>query len=113
MRPICWMALIAALAAFGTQASAQVPLHESRYEMVTTQFDQNISFGTRARNPHQRGWQNYGSRNPSGQVMVLDKRNGQLWSWYESSQTFNYLGQIFPLGNPGSIARVIQVPEQR
>lgn len=113
MRPIYGMTFIAALAAFGTQASAQVPLHEGRYEMVTTQFDQNVSFGTSVGNPHQRGWQNYGRRRPSGQVMILDKRTGQLWSWYELSQSFNYLGQIFPLGSPGSIARVIQVPEQR
>jgi len=39
------MTLVAALAGVSTQASAQVPLHDSRYEMVTTQLDQNISFG--------------------------------------------------------------------
>lgn len=39
------MTLVAALAGVSTQASAQVPLHDSRYEMVTTQPDQNISFG--------------------------------------------------------------------
>ena len=38
------MTLVAALAGVSTQA-AQVPLHDSRYEMVTTQLDQNISFG--------------------------------------------------------------------
>ena len=42
---IFWMTLVAALAGVSTQASAQVPLHDSRYEMVTTQLDQNISFG--------------------------------------------------------------------
>ena len=68
------MTLVAALAGVSTQASAQVPLHDSRYEMVTTQLDQNISFG---------------------------------------ASTINYLGQIFPLGGSGSIARIIQVPEQR
>jgi len=46
-------------------------------------------------------------------VIILDKRTGQLWSWYESIQTINYLGQIFPIGGSGSIARIIQVPEQR
>jgi hypothetical protein len=40
-----WMTLVTALAGVSTQASAQVPLHDSRYEMVTTQLDQNISFG--------------------------------------------------------------------
>jgi hypothetical protein len=111
------MTLIAAFAGFCTQASAQIPLHESRYEMVTTQLDQNVSFGTGPRrhfhHPHQPGWQNYGWEKPSNQVIILDKRTGQLWSWYEAFQTINYLGAIYPLGGPGSIARIIQVPEQR
>jgi hypothetical protein len=117
MRCVHWMALIAAFAGFGTQASAQIPLHESRYEMVTTQLDQNASFGTSfrrgLRHPHQPGWQNYGWERPSNQVIILDKRSGQLWSWYEAFQTIDYLGQIFPPGGSGSIARMITVPDQR
>jgi hypothetical protein len=38
--PDGWHFAGAVLSAFGTQASAQVPLHESCYEIVTTQFDQ-------------------------------------------------------------------------
>ncbi|HET7166378.1 MAG TPA: hypothetical protein VFI94_14680 [Pseudolabrys sp.] len=114
MGRIFWMTLVAALAGVSTQASAQVPLHDSRYEMVTTQLDQNISFGASIRRPlRQRGWEDHNWFKPSNQVIILDKRTGQLWSWYETFQTINYLGQIFPLGGSGSIARIVQVPEQR
>ena len=79
------MTLVAALAGVSTQASAQVPLHDSRYEMVTTQLDQNISFGASIRRPlRQRGWEDHNWFRPSNQVIILDKRTGQLWSWYES-----------------------------
>jgi hypothetical protein len=82
---IFWMTLVAALAGVSTQASAQVPLHDSRYEMVTTQLGQNISFGASIRRPlRQRGWEDHNWFRPSNQVIILDKRTGQLWSWYES-----------------------------
>ncbi|MFZ3247616.1 MAG: hypothetical protein WA214_01865 [Pseudolabrys sp.] len=125
MRRIYQMALVAAVTAFATHASAQSILHDSRYEMVTTYQDQNVNFGVSTRrfphqpgwsnfgNPHEPGWQNYASRKPSGQVIILDKQNGQLWSWYESLQTINYLGQIFPLVGTDPFARIIQVPEEK
>jgi hypothetical protein len=124
MKRICTTTLVAALAAFGTQASAQ-PLHESRYEMVTTYQDQNVSFGVsnfQHRHypryptweiPRYPSWENHNWPKPSGQVIILDKQTGQLWSWYESLQTTAYLGQIFPVGGSGPIARIIEVPEQR
>ena len=125
MRRIYQMTLIAMLTAFATHASAQSILRDSHYEMVTTYQDQNVDFGVSTRrfrhqpgwsnygNPHEPGWQNYGTRRPSGQVIILDKQSGQLWSWYESLQTINYLGQIFPLAGPGPFARIIQVPEEK
>lgn len=125
MRRIYQMTLVATLTAFATHASAQSILRDSRYEMVTTYQDQNVNFGVSTRrfphhpgwsnfgNPHESGWQNYASRKPSGQVIILDKQNGQLWSWYESLQTINYLGQIFPLVGTGPFARIIQVPEEK
>jgi hypothetical protein len=93
--------------------------------MVTTYQDQNVSFGVstpRHRHyphyanvdyPRYPNWENHNWYRPSGQVIILDKQTGQLWSWYESLQTINYLGQIFPLAGPGPFARIIQVPEQR
>lgn len=115
MRRIYRMTLITALAALATNASAQ-PLQESRYEMVTTQQDQNVSFGADARaRRHYPGWQNQNPdwQRPTGQVVILDKRTGQLWSWYESLQSIMYLGQIFPIAGPGPFARIIQVPEEK
>ena len=115
MRRIYRMTLIAALAALATKASAQ-PLQESRYEMVTTQQDQNVSFGVAARaGRHYPGWQNQDPdwQRPTGQVVILDERTGQLWSWYESLQSIMYLGRKFPdcrtrpvcPHNPGSVEK--------
>ena len=52
-------------------------------------------------------------KDESGQVVILDKRTGQLWSWYELLQSIMYLGQIFPIAGPGPFARIIQVPEEK
>lgn len=100
--------LVAALAALATQASAQ-PRYDSHYEMVTTQLDQNISFGAETRRQlHDPAW-----RNSTDKVVILDKRTGELWAWSEPLQTVMYLGQIFPLAGAGPFARVIHVPEEK
>ena len=104
--------LIAAFATLATQASTQ-SLYDNRYKMI--QQDQ-ISFANGAR---QQDWASFGNDTrkqlpyPTDRVIVLDKRSGQLWAWYEASQTFMYLGQIFPIAATGPIARVIQVPDAR
>jgi len=127
MKRIYPVALAAALTAFATQAFAQTTLHDSRYEMVTTYQDQNVNFGVGVPrqfhrhwpgwsyfgNPHEPGWQNYGWHRPSGQVIILNKGNGELWSWSDALQTVSYLGQIFPLTGSGPFARIIQVPEEK
>jgi hypothetical protein len=104
MRNIYRALLIAALAAAATQASAQ-SRSDSHYEMVTTQLDQNVSFGASTRRHHP-GW-----RTSTDKVIILDKRTGELWAWSEPLQTVMFLGQIFPLVGPGIVAHVIQVPE--
>ncbi|HET7383309.1 MAG TPA: hypothetical protein VFJ59_12095 [Pseudolabrys sp.] len=104
--------LIAAFATFATQASAQ-SVYDSRYEMI--QQDQ-ISFATGTQLLDRASFRNDTRKQlsyPTDRVIVLDKRSGQLWAWYEVSQTFTYLGQIFPIGLTGPIARVIQVPDAR
>lgn len=108
----CRIVLVSALVAFGTQASAQ-SRQESHYEMVTTQQDQNISFGAETRRHQRYPGQHY--RNyPTDKVVILDKRSGELWAWSESLQTVMYLGQIFPLAGAGPFARVIRVnPEEK
>jgi hypothetical protein len=104
MRNVYCMMLAAMLAATGTQASAQSRT-DSHYEMVTTQLDQNVSFGASPRT-HHRGW-----RTATDKVVILDKRTGELWAWSEPLQTVMFLGQIFPMSGAGIIAHVIQVPE--
>ena len=104
MKNIYCALLIAAIATVGTQAFAQ-SRSEGHYEMVTTQQDQNISFGA-STHRHHPGW-----RRSTDKVVILDKRTGELWAWSEPLQTVMYLGQIFPLAGPGVIARIIQVPE--
>jgi len=104
MRTIYHFALIAAFATLATQSSAQ-PLHESSYEMVTVQQDQNVSFGASA-------WRHL--HHPTDlrltdKVIILDKRSGELWAWSEALQTTMYLGQIFPNVGTGPLARVIKV----
>lgn len=100
--------LVAAVAAFTTPASAQ-SRSGSHYEMVTTQLDQNVSFGAETRRGvHQPGW-----RGATDKVIILDKRSGELWAWSERFQTVMYLGQIFPLAGAGPFARVIHVPEEK
>jgi hypothetical protein len=103
MRNIYRALLIAALAAVGTQASAQ-SRSDSHYEMVTTQLDQNVSFG--ASTGRRQGW-----RTVTDKVVILDKRTGEIWAWSEPLQTVMFLGQIFPLSGTGVIAHIIQVPE--
>lgn len=97
--------LVAALVVAAPQAFAQ-SRGDSHYEMVTTQLDQNASFGvsTNRRHPTWRG-------SSTDKVVILDKRNGELWAWSEPLQSVIYLGQIFPLSGSGVIARIIQVPE--
>jgi hypothetical protein len=109
MRHVCWMVLMTLLLAMETQVSAQ-PRNENSYEMVTTQQDQNISFGARSQqHQHYPGW-----RSRMDKVVILDKRTGELWAWSEALQTVTYLGQIFPLTDTGTIAHIIQVnPEQK
>jgi hypothetical protein len=104
MKNICCTMLALSLAFIGTQASAQ-SRSESHYEMVTTQLDQNVSFGASTR-VHRHGW-----RTATDKVVILDKRTGELWAWSEPLQTVMFLGQIFPLSGSGVIARVIQIPE--
>ena len=104
MRNIYCMMLAAMLAAIGTQASAQSRT-DSHYEMVTTQLDQNVSFGASPRGRH-RGW-----RTATDKVVILDKRTGELWAWSEPLQTVMFLGQIFPMSGTGIVAHIIQVPE--
>jgi hypothetical protein len=103
MKKICCTMLAVALASVATQASSQ-SRSDSHYEMVTTQLDQNVSFGASTRVHH--GW-----RTATDKVVILDKRTGELWAWSEPLQTVMFLGQIFPLSGSGVIARVIQVPE--
>ena len=104
MRKICCTMLAVALACIATQASAQ-SRSDSHYEMVTTQLDQNVSFGASTR-AHHHGW-----RTATDKVVILDKRTGELWAWSEPLQTVMFLGQIFPLSGTGVIAHIIQVPE--
>jgi hypothetical protein len=100
--------LIAAVVAFTTPASAQ-SRSDSHYEMVTTQLDQNVSFGAETRRDvHRPAW-----RGSTDKVVILDKRSGELWAWSERFQTVMYLGQIFPLAGAGPFARVIHVPEEK
>jgi len=98
--------LVAALVAVAPQAIAQTR-GNSHYEMVTTQLDQNNSFGASTNRHHHPGWRG------TDKVVILDKETGVLWAWSEPLQTVMYLGQIFPLGGPGVIARIIQVPDAR
>ncbi len=107
--------LIAAAAAFTTPASAQSLSGGGHYEMVTTQLDQNVSFGAETRRDiHERhdvpdqAW-----RGGTDKVIILDKRSGELWAWSERFQTVMYLGQIFPLAGAGPFSRVIRVPEEK
>lgn len=104
MKNIYSALLIAAFATAGTQVSAQ-SRSESHYEMVTTQLDQNVSFGASARRHYP------GGRIVTDKVVILDKRTGELWAWSEPLQTVMFLGQIFPMVGPGVIAHIIQVPE--
>jgi len=104
MKNLCCTMLAVALASIGTQASAQ-SRSDSHYEMVTTQLDQNVSFGASTQ-MHRRGW-----RTATDKVVILDKRSGELWAWSEPLQTVMFLGQIFPLAGTGVIAHIIQVPE--
>jgi len=104
MKNIYCTMLALALASIGTQASAQ-SRSDSHYEMVTTQLDQNVSFGASTR-AHRHGW-----RSATDKVAILDKRTGELWAWSEPLQTVMFLGQIFPLSGTGVIAHIIQVPE--
>jgi hypothetical protein len=95
--------LIAALATLGTQALAQ-SRHKSRYEMVTIPQNQSNSMITTI--PQDQN-------TLTDKVIILDKQRGELWSWSES-QTFVYLGKIFPIGGAGASARIIQVnPEKK
>ena len=103
MRKSCAV-LAVALASIATQASAQ-SRSDSQYEMVTTQIDQNVSFGASTR-AHHRGW-----RTATDKVVILDKRSGELWAWSEPLQTVMFLGQIFPMSGTGIVAHIIQVPE--
>jgi hypothetical protein len=99
--------VIAALATLGTQALAQ-SRHKSRYEMVTIPQNQTNSMITTI--PQD---QNQVRDSRTDKVIILDKQRGELWSWSES-QTFVYLGKIFPIGGAGASARIIQVnPEKR
>jgi len=102
MRNVCCTMLAATLTVIGTQALAQ-PRSDSQYEMVTTQLDQNVSFGASTR---RHGW-----RTATDKVVILDKRTGELWAWSEPLQTVMFLGQIFPMTGAGVIAHIIQVPE--
>ena len=106
--------LIAAVVAFTTPASAQ-SRSGSHYEMVTTQLDQNISFGAETRRDFhdQRGLADQAWRRSTDKVIILDKRSGELWAWSERFQTVMYLGQIFPLAGAGPFSRVIHVPEEK
>jgi hypothetical protein len=104
MKKIYRALLVTALAAIATQASAQ-SRSDSHYEMVTTQLDQNVSFGASIGQRH-RGW-----RTGTDKVVILDKRTGELWAWSEPLQTVMFLGQIFPMVGTGVIAHIIQVPE--
>jgi hypothetical protein len=92
--------LIAILATFGTQASAQS--HDSsRYDMMTAPQDKDNSVITTAPRFH---------NNRTDTVIILDKRTGVLWSLDEPSATIVYLGRIYPMGSlRGPIARIIQV----
>jgi hypothetical protein len=96
-------------ASFGTSPAARQPLRNGHHSAGSKRFlwREHPSAPSSAR------LEDHNWFRPSNQVIILDKRTGQLWSWYESIQTINYLGQIFPLGGSGSIARIIQVPEQR
>jgi hypothetical protein len=106
--------LIAAVAAFTAPASAQ-SRSGSHYEMVTTQLDQNVSFGAETRRDlrDQRGLPDQAWRSSTDKVIILDKRSGELWAWSERFQTVMYLGQIFPLAGAGPFSRVIHVPEEK
>lgn len=78
--------LIAAmLVGAGAHAWAE-PRHAFRYDMVRL----------------------HGGR--AGQVLILDRQTGQLWTWSERSAAI-YAGQIFPVTADGSFARVIHVPQ--
>ena len=118
-------AALAALAsaALASQASAQ-SLRGDRYEMVNVQQYQNTSFGAAARGYYpghdMRGYypgtflprhRHYPAAND---VIILDKRSGELWAWSNSIASVIYLGQIYPLGGAGSLARIIQVkPDEK
>ena len=98
-----FVAVFASVAMLATQASAQ-PMREGSYEMVTVQQDQNVSFGASTRR------HNF----VRDKVIILDKRSGDLWAWSEVLQTTMYLGQIFPIVQTGSVARVIKVnPDEK
>jgi hypothetical protein len=106
--------LIAAVAAFTTPASAQSRTG-GPYEMVTTQLDQNVSFGAETRRDFgdRRALPDQAWRSATDKVIILDKRSGELWAWSERFQTVMYLGQIFPLAGAGPFSRVIHVPEEK
>ncbi|HKA76774.1 MAG TPA: hypothetical protein VKD19_06680 [Pseudolabrys sp.] len=107
-------ALTAVIVVLTTPASAE-PRYDSHYEMVTTQLDQNVSFGAETRRDFhdQRGLADQAWRRSTDKVIILDKRSGELWAWSERFQTVMYLGQIFPLAGAGPFARVIHVPEEK
>ncbi len=135
MKKIFRVMLVAALAGVCTQASAQ-SRQGDRYEMVNVQQYQNSAFG--AFNPVYGGANSvYGGVNqgfgavarghrryipgtfqrdvnyPVNNVIILDKRSGELWSWSDNIGSVMYLGQIFPLVGAGPFARIIQVPEEK
>lgn len=107
MNTIYRILLIAALVTLATQASAQ-SRHKSRYEMVTIPRNQTNSMITSI--PQD---QNHDQNSRTDKVIILDKQRGELWSWSEPT-TFVYLGKIFPIGDTGASARIIQVnPEAK
>ena len=129
MKNVFRVMLVAALAGVCTQASAQSRLQGDRYEMVNTQQYQNSSFGASNSvyggvNPGYgavaRGHRHYipgtfrrDVNYPVNNVIILDKRSGELWSWSDNIGSVMYLGQIFPLVGSGPFARIIQVPEEK
>lgn len=73
-----------------TQAFAE-PRHSGRYDMVRLS-----------------------GHHPGGQVLILDRKTGQMWTWSEKSLAV-YSGQIFPIvpNGDGSFARIIHVPQDQ
>ena len=125
MNAVFRIVLAAALAALASQASAQ-SLRGDRYEMVNVQQyqNQNTTFGAAGRGYYpardMRGYEP-GTFRPrqrhypgANDVIILDKRSGELWAWSNSIASVIYLGQIYPLGGAGSLARIIQVkPDEK